>query len=193
MATGMTSAQIWSALNNDPEFSINFIIDNNPAAVESNLTGQGVSLPANPSNLQLRESIDDLMGQITEGIDNTELISNDILGVPYIDTNPNYTGGMLQNPNFMAAWDAHMGNNPNASATVWASIISGITNAVGGIIQGIQAQNIQEMQQEMHLAQLEYDRDRFESGKIFGIPMVVVLAMIGFMMVVAVLAYKKNK
>ena len=193
MATGMTSAQIWSALNNDPEFSINFIIDNNPAAVESNLTGQGVSLPANPSNLQLRESIDDLMGQITEGIDNTELISNDILGVPYIDTNPNYTGGMLQNPNFMAAWDAHMGNNPNASATVWASIISGITNAVGGIVQGIQAQNIQEMQQEMHLAQLEYDRDRFESGKIFGIPMVVVLAMIGFMMVVAVLAYKKNK
>lgn len=193
MATGMTSAQIWSALNNDPEFNINFIIDNNPAAVESNLTGQGVSLPANPSNLQLRESIDDLMGQITEGIDNTDLISNDILQVPYVDTNPNYTGGMTQNPEFMAAWDNYIGDNPNASAGIWAGALTAISNAVGGIIQGIQAQNIQEMQQEMLLAQLEYDRDRFESSKVFGIPMVVVLAMIGFLAIVAVLAYKKNK
>ena len=29
--------------------------------------------------------------------------------------------------------------------------------------------------------QLAHDRDRFESGKIFGIPMMVVLAMIGFL------------
>ena len=93
----MTSSQIWAKLQTDPQFAINFIIDNNPAAVEGNLTGQGVSLPANPSNAQLRGEIDALMLQINDGIDNTDLISNDILAVPYVDTNPNYTGGMVSN------------------------------------------------------------------------------------------------
>ena len=48
------------------------------------------------------------------------------------------------------------------------------------------------MQNEALLAQLEYDRDRFESGKVFGIPMMVVLAMIGFLAFVSFLAYKKK-
>ena len=66
----MTNAQIWAQVNNDPNFAINFIIDNNPAAVESNITGEGISLPANPSNAQIRGEIDALMNQIKDGIDN---------------------------------------------------------------------------------------------------------------------------
>lgn len=189
----MTSAQIWAKLKNDPNFAINFIIDNNPAAVESNLTGQGVSLPANPSNAQIRAEIDAMMMQIKEGVDNTDLIANDILYVPYVDTNPNYTGGMVNNPDFMQAVNNSRASNPNESAGIWVGVITGITNAVGGIIQGIQGKQIQQMQNEALLAQLEYDRDRFESGKVFGIPMMVVLAMIGFLAFVSYLAYKKGK
>jgi len=192
MAVGMTSSQIWAKLQSDPQFAINFIIDNNPSAVESNLTGQGVSLPANPSNAQLRGEIDALMLQINEGVDNTDLISNDILSVPYVDTNPNYTGGMVNNANFMQAVNNNATSNPNAAAGIWIGIISGITNAVGGIIQGIQNKQIQAMQNEALMAQLEYDRDRFESGKVFGIPMMVVIAMIGFLAFISYLAYKKK-
>ena len=189
----MTSAQIWASINNDPNFAINFIIDNNPAAVESNLTAQGVTLPANPSNSQLRAEIDKLINQIKDGVDNTGLIADDILMVPYIDTNPNYTGGMLANPDFSAAQNEAMAGNPHASGGVFVAVLSTLGNAVGGIIQGVQAQNIQEMQNEALMAQLEADRDRFESGKVFGIPMVVVLAMIGFLAFVAYLSFQKGR
>ena len=188
----MTSSQIWAKLQTDPQFAINFIIDNNPTAVESNLTGQGVMLPANPSNAQLRGEIDALMLQINEGIDNTDLIANDILMVSYIDTNPNYTGGMLSNAEFMQAVHNNAAMHPNASAGIFMAVISGIVNAVGGIVQGIQQKQIQQMQNEALMAQLEYDRDRFESGKVFGIPMSIVLAMIGFLAFVSYLAYKKK-
>ena len=194
MAVGMTSAQIWSNLQSDPQFAINFIIDNNPAAVESNLTGQGVSLPANPSNAQIRGEIDALMEQIKEGVDNTDLISNDILAVPYIDTNPNYTGGMTNNASFMTAVNNERAINPNnkIQGSIWIGVISGITNAVGGIISGIQNKQIAQIQQQNLQMQLEADRDRFESGKVFGIPMMVVLAMIGFVAFVSYLAYRKG-
>lgn len=192
MAAEMTNAQIWAQANSDPNFAINFIIDNNPAAVESNLSGQGIYLPDNPSNAQIRGEINQLMEQIKTGVDNTDLISNDILMVPYIDTNPNYTGGMMSNPDFTQALDNLRTTNPNASSGVFVGILNGITNAVSGIIQGIQAQNIQEMQNEALMAQLQYDRDRFESGKVFGIPMVVVLAMIGLIGFMAYLAYNKK-
>ena len=126
MAVGMTSAQIWAKLKSDPNFAINFIIDNNPAAVESNLTGQGVSLPANPSNAQIRAEIDAMMMQIKEGVDNTDLIANDILYVPYIDTNPNYTGGMINNPDFMQAVD-----NARTSKDVILLVIKLLTASPG--------------------------------------------------------------
>ena len=191
----MTSAQIWAKLQSDPNFAINFIIDNNPAAVESNLTGQGVSLPANPSNAQIRAEIDAMMMQIKEGVDNTDLIANDILMVPYVDTNPNYTGGMLSNPQFSQQLNEYQASHPapsNAAAGVVIGLINGITNMVGGIISGIQQQNIAEIEQQNLQMQLEHDRDKFESGKIFGIPMIVVLAMIGFLAFVSYLAYKKK-
>ena len=48
----MTSTQIIDLLNTDLEFGINFIIDNNPQAVESNISALSIPLPQNPSNLQ---------------------------------------------------------------------------------------------------------------------------------------------
>ena len=159
-----------------------------------NLSGEGISLPANPSNAQIRGEIDALMYQIKDGVDNTAVIS-DILLVPYIDTNPNYTGGMLSNPQFSQQLNEYQASHPapsNAAAGVVIGLINGITNMVGGIISGIQQQNIAEIEQQNLQMQLEHDRDKFESGKIFGIPMIVVLAMIGFLAFVSYLAYKKK-
>ena len=194
MAVGMTSSQIWSKLQSDPDFLINFIIDNNPAQVDSNIQAQGVELPANPSNRQIRSEIDALMNQIVEGVDNTDLIARDILAVPYIDTNPNYTGGMKNNAQFMQAAENERAINPNnkIQGSIWVAVIGGAVNAVGGIIQGIQNKKIAEIEQEKLRMQLAYDKERFESGKVFGVPMLVVLAMIAFVAFVSYLAYKKK-
>ena len=46
---GLTSQEIVDLLNSDFEFAVNFIIDNNPSAVESNISSLSIPLPQNPS------------------------------------------------------------------------------------------------------------------------------------------------
>ena len=194
MAVGMTKSEIWKKVKTDPDFMINFIIDNNPAAVDSKIQAQGVMLPANPSNAQIRSEIDAFINQINEGVDNTDLIANDLLAVQYINTNPNYTGGMESNPEFMEAAENERAANPNnkIQGSIWVAAIAGAVTAVGGIINGAQNKKIAEIEQEKLREKLAYQAERFESGKVFGVPMVVVLAMIGFFAFVSYLAYKKK-
>ena len=79
--TGLTNQQIVDLLNNDTEFGINFIIDNNPSAVESNISALSLPLPQNPSNLQLKEVIDDLVDSSVEN-QNAQQDIEYILSVP---------------------------------------------------------------------------------------------------------------
>lgn len=194
MAVGMTKSEIWKKVKTDPDFMINFIIDNNPAAVDSKIQAQGVMLPANPSNAQIRSEIDAFINQINEGVNNTDLIANDLLAVEYINTNPNYTGGMESNPEFMEAAENDRASNPNnkIQGSIWVAVIAGAVTAVGGVINGIQNKKIAEIEQEKLREKLAYQAERFESGKVFGVPMVVVLSMIGFFAFVSYLAYKKK-
>ena len=87
MATTMNSNQIVSKLQNDWSFGVNFIIDNNPNGVQSNLTSLGVDLPDNPTKATLRSVINQL---IEEGRGSAIVES---LSVPYINESPNSPGG----------------------------------------------------------------------------------------------------
>ena len=76
----LTPNEIIANLGNT-EFAINFIIDNNPSGVEANITGFSIPLPQDPSNLQLREVIDDLLNDSDN--DQAPQMIADILDVPY--------------------------------------------------------------------------------------------------------------
>lgn len=184
---GLTSNQIIELLNNDLEFGINFIIDNNPSAVESNISSLSIPLPQNPSNLQLREVVDTLMqdgqnenavGQITE-----------ILDVPYIDTAPNYTGGFAQ---YIAD------NMPPAPNNASQGLM--ITQAISGILQGVanvwgiyKQEDLLEIQAQMQQDQIAFELEKIERTKILGIPQAVFIAVIVFVMFVALIIFLGNR
>ena len=90
----MTTNQIIDLLATDFDFGINFIIDNNPQAVESNISALSIPLPENPSNLQLREVIDTLLQDGSDEMAPEKV--EQIVMVPYIDTQTNYTGQLGQ-------------------------------------------------------------------------------------------------
>ena len=118
----MTTSEIINLLQSDFEFGINFIIDNNPSAVESNISSLSIPLPQNPSNLQIRE----------------------IILVPYIDTASNYTGELgTEISSLMPEADK------NASGGLWVGLISGILSGVANVWGAYKQEDILEIQAQM--------------------------------------------
>ena len=182
--TGLTNQQIVDLLNNDTEFGINFIIDNNPSAVESNISALSLPLPQNPSNLQLKEVIDDLVDSSVEN-QNAQQDIEYILSVPYDDTTNNYTGGFAS---YLSA------NMPPPPAN--ASVVLSIVTAVGSIFNGVanlitskrQLEGL-EIQQEMQTAQIQFELDKIERTRVLGIPQAVFIAILGFLMLMVVIVF----
>ena len=189
MATGLTNAQIIELLNTDFEFGINFIIDNNPQAVESNINALNLPLPTNPSTLQLRETIDNLL----ENSENTQSAQADIeyiLNVPYDDTANNYTGG------FASYFQSKQSQNPNVNSSVAVAVITAIGSIVGGVSNFLTSKNNEDMleiQQQMQQDQIQYELDRIERTKVLGIPQAVFIAVLGFLMFMILIMFLTKK
>ena len=184
---GINSQQIIDLLNSDFEFGVNFIIDNNPQAIESNISSLSIPLPQNPSNLQMREVVDILLqdGANENAVDQFK----EILSVPYLDGAGNYTGGFA---NYLQANQPP--SNMNASTgLVVANIIGGIINVAGTIWNGYKQEDILELQQEMMNEQYAYELDKIERTKILGIPQAVFIAVIVFVMFVVLILFLSNK
>jgi len=185
---GLTNQQIVELLNSDTEFGINFIIDNNPSAVESNITALNLPLPQNPSNLNLREVIDSIIENSPIN-PNAEQEVKEILTVPYIDTANNYTGGFGQYlEQFMPK---PQGNQAWALAVMTA--VTGIFTGVASIINSKRALDMKEIEQEMLKDQIKYELERIERTKVLGIPQTVFIAALGFVMVMMLVLFWKNK
>ena len=183
----MTSQQIIDLLNSDFEFAINFIIDNNPQAVESNISSLSLPLPQNPSNLQLREVLDTLLQDGT----NDKAVSQfqEIITVPYLDDAPNYTGGF-------ASWvQANTPPPPNNASVTLAIVgaVGGLISAAGNIWSGYKQEDIAEIQQEMQAAQIQFELDKIEKTKILGIPQTVFIAVIVFVMFTVLIVFLSNR
>lgn len=186
----MTSTQIIDLLNTDLEFGINFIIDNNPQAVESNISALSIPLPQNPSNLQLREVVDTLMQDGT----NDEAVAqiSEILSVPYLDTAPNYTGGFESY--LLSQKPPTQGDQPEGGGVVVAQVISNILGAVGNVWGAYKQEDILELQQEIEKDRQKHELEKIERTKVLGIPQNVFIAVIVFVMfVVLILFLTRNK
>ena len=183
----MTSQQIIDLLNTDGEFGINFIIDNNPEAVESNISSLSIALPQNPSNLQMREVVDTLM-QDGENEQAPEQIA-EILDAPYIDTATNYTGG------FASYFQSQMPpSSPNASGgIIVAQVVSNILGAVGNVWSSYKQEDIAEIHAQMQQDQIAYELEKIERTKILGIPQSVFIAVIVFVMFVVLIIFLSNR
>ena len=182
--TGLSNQQIVELLNSDIEFGINFIIDNNPSAVESNISALSLPLPQNPSNLQLREVIDGLIETSPENEKAQEDIEF-ILLVPYIDTTNNYTGG----------FGSYLSANMPKSQSNQKGLLS-IVTALGGIFEGVASLiatkrqvEIAEIQQEMQTGQIQYELDKIERTRVLGIPQAVFIAVLGFLMFMVLILF----
>ena len=184
---GLTSTQIIELLNTDFEFGINFIIDNNPQAIENNISGLSLPLPQNPSNLQMREVIDALL---QDGSDETavEKIS-EIIHVPYDDGATNYTGGFGE---YLQSQQPPAKSNASAGLMI-ANLVGGILNVAGTIWNSYKQEDIMELQQEMLNEQYAYELDKIERTKVLGIPQSVFIAVIGFIMFVVLILFLSNR
>jgi len=184
----MTSQQIIDLLNSDMEFAINFIIDNNPEAVESQISGLSIPLPQNPSNLQMREVIDSLLQDGTNEQAPEQIA--EILDVQYLDTAPNYTGG------FGTYFSENMPPSPSGTSKaglVVTQAISGILQAVGSVWTAYKQEDIMEIQAQMQQDQYAYELEKIERTKILGIPQAVFIAVIVFVMFVALIVFLSNR
>ena len=182
----MTTSEIINLLQSDFEFGINFIIDNNPSAVESNISSLSIPLPPNPSNLQLKEVIDTLL---QDGSDDTapEKVKEIIL-VPYIDTASNYTGELgTEISSLMPEADK------NASGGLWVGLISGILSGVANVWGAYKQEDILEIQAQMQQDQIAFELEKIERTKILGIPQAVFLAVIVFIMFAMLIVFLSNR
>jgi len=191
MSVTQTPAQIIDNIQNDPEYAINFIIDNNPSAVESNISGLSIPLPQDPSNLQMREVIDDLLND-SENTNAPQTI-DDILSVPYIDSNSNYTGNLSNELQQLGTENGTLVNNPQASGGIIVSAIAGILGAVGNVWSGILNNKALETQQEIINDQQEHELEMLEKTKVFGIPQTIILAFLGFFAIIMILLFMARK
>ena len=184
---GLTSQEIIDLLNSDFEFSVNFIIDNNPSAVESNISSLSIPLPQNPSNLQMREVIDSLLqdGQDPDAVEKV----TEILNVPYIDNATNYTAG------FGAYLQSQMPPAPaNASVTLAViGALAGVVSVAGNIWNAYKQEDIMEIQAQMQQDQIAYELEKLERTKILGIPQTVFIAVIVFVMFVVLIIFLSNR
>lgn len=173
-------------LRSDPDFAVDFIVDNNPEEVLAHLTGLNL-LPVAPQEAT-RATLKSTLRTISD-----EETLREVLSVPYVNEQNNYTGGYAQaldSPAFSK------GGNPSAkSGGAGLAIVNGILSlgtAVSGAFTA-QAQSESSIAAsqaaiEMQQQQLEADAEAREANKVAGIPLNAFLAIAGGVTAIVVIA-----
>ena len=181
-------------LNSDPNYVVDFIIDNNPTEVQAHLSGLNLlsGTPQGDTKNSLKADV--------RAIDDKETLRQ-VLAVPYNNQATNYTGGLeveLSTP------DAPMGGNSELKSggggVVLLNGLFSVGNNVLEYLTGQQtAENLQtsaELQQEQIQAELEAERIRaetIEGQKVLGLPPMVFMSIIGAIAVIIVFAFATSK
>jgi len=171
MMHGDSSATL-GRLNSDPNFAVDFIIDNNPEEVQAHLSGLNL-LSVAPQNVTV-----DVLRSDVRNISDGETLQ-EVLTVPYVNSNSNYTGGLESELTIPPG-------GQQKAAGVGVAIITGITTLGAGIANFFVSQNQAEIsqndaQQALLDAQLQAElaRQEAEAGKTFGIPTSAFIAVVG--------------
>ena len=180
----LTNAEILSKLQSDYEFGVNFIIDNNPQGVEANLNANNFTLQPNPTKSQLKAKIDEII-QLGQGE-----LAIEILQVPYLNQNSNYTGNLEEPLKQLAR-----SNGQPQPRALGIAIITLITTIGGGIlaIKGSQAQQeLAETQLEQQQVLAQMQQQEIEANKVLGLPKSVFYGLIGLIgLVFVIIALRK--
>ena len=184
-----TNPLVLDQLASDPSYAVDFVIDNNPQQVQANLNGLnllGVA-PQEATKADVRKAVFSIRDEETLG---------EVLTVPYINENPNYTGGYqdeLEVPAYTKSGE------PNTEATnrggVGLQIVNGILTVAGNYLNlqttQEQSEQLAETQAfQMEMAQLQAEQE--EKRKVLGFPPQVFLALLGaVVLMVIVVAVKK--
>ena len=178
MSYGNTSA-VMAQLNSDPNFAVDFIIDNNPEEVQAQLSGLNL-LSVAPQNATV-PSIKSDVRRISDGDTLQE-----VLTVPYINDNSNYTGGLESELTIQPFSKSGTANSPGYGIAV----INGITSFGTALANVFVSQNQQEMVEvqagaayDQALIGQEINQANIEAGKTFGIPTSAFIAIIGAIVV----------
>jgi len=166
-------------LKADPRFVVDFIVDNNPSEVQARLSGLNL-LDGYPQE----DSRESLLSDIYS-IDEAGTIQ-EVLSVPYINENGNYTGGYEQQ---LSVQGSAVGgkNNPNSGLNILNGVFS-LGNSIAGVIASQNAVEIAEIQAEQQQELLAWESAEAEKSKIFGFPPQVFMAIIGAVVVISVFA-----
>ena len=90
-----TKADTLNALQSDPDAVVRFVIDNNPAAIQSQLDSVGL-LPSSNPNPTKTDLYNILMDIAEEDTPQNRAMLDYVTGVAYIDEATNYTGGLAK-------------------------------------------------------------------------------------------------
>ena len=146
-----------------------------------------IPLPQDPSNLQLREVIDDLLND-SENEDAPDQI-NEILSVQYLDSTDNYTGNLAQEIADLGYENGTLTTNANASAGLIVGAISGLLGGVAQVWSGILNNKALGIQQDMLNDAQAHELEVIEKTKVFGIPQTIVLGILGFFGLIMILLF----
>jgi hypothetical protein len=167
---------------------VNFILDNNPAGVQSQMDSIGLlpsSMP-NPSREDLKALLNDLVALGTQEASETFKY---VLEVEYSDGETNYTGG-YQKVLEMGISNNSVAGDLSKEDGAWFGIVNGVLGVANGVFGWLIAQEGTEATANLVEAN-RYDAMR---NTVFGIPREIVVAMIVVIGVVAVvLIFKTGK
>jgi len=176
---GNTMPMELASLNSDPNLAVDFIIDNNPEEVQAHLSGLNL-LSVAPQNATV-----DVLKNDVRRITDAETLQ-EVLTVPYVNENPNYTGGYeseLTIPPFGVNGQAKSGGAGTAVINGISSLGASIANIFVSQNQsetaGIQAESAYDISQ----IQQEINEANIAAGKTFGIPTSAFIAIVGAMVV----------
>lgn len=172
-------------LRSDPDFAVDFIVDNNPEEVLAHLTGLNL-LPVAP-----QEATKATLKSTLRTISDEETL-REVLSVPYVNEQSNYTGGYAQaldTPAFSKSGDT------NSKSGVGLGIVNGILSlgtAVAGAFtaqaQGEASIAASEAAVTMQQQQLDAEAEARETNKVAGIPLNAFLAIAGAVTAIIVIA-----
>ena len=191
--------QTLQLLETNAEAVVNFILDNNPSAVQSQMDSIQLlpsSIP-NPSKEDLKGI---LMNLVKIGSEEARETFKYCLEVEYADGKTNYTGGFqteleegirnlssvaTDDPNTMVTRDGE----PSGGGGAWLGIVNGVLGVANSVFGWLVAQ------EQTDQAQAIAEANRYDAMRntAFGIPREVLVAMIAVIGVVAIVLIFKAK
>tara|TARA_R110002050_G_scaffold170822_4_gene302831 strand:- start:223 stop:795 length:573 start_codon:yes stop_codon:yes gene_type:complete len=185
-----TKDQTVQLLETNGNAVVNFILDNNPAGVQSQMDSIGLlpsSMP-NPSREDLKALLNDLVVLGTQEASETFKY---VLEVEYSNGETNYTGGYQDILEMGIENRSITGDqSKDGEGSAWLGIVNGVLGVANGVFGWLIAQEGTEATANLAEAG-RYDVMR---NTVFGIPREIVVAMIVVIGVVAVvLIFKTSK